>query len=151
MVSNVWKNMVNENFKMLIDSFKYTAQLFSSRRMNLIDKVTVLNTFMLSKLWYAAQIIPPNNKHVAEIKMITGQFSWSHHTMVRVNRDQLYLDRAQGGLELIDPESQCQSLFIRNLLYKNEKKRNHPLVKSSFKDVTNNTKKCSILLSPYFH
>lgn len=140
-VSDNWKKMVNDNYKMLIDNFKFSSHLFASRRMNLVEKVTVLNTFMLSKLWYAAQIIPPNNNHVAQIKMITGQFLWNHHAMVRVNRDQLYLDCPQGGLKLIDPETQCQSLFIRNLLYKNERKIDHPLVTSKFKNVTNNTKK----------
>lgn len=141
-VTNMWKDMIDINFKKLISNIKYTIRLFSSRRLNLVQKVIVLNTFLLSKLWYISQVIPPSNKQVAEIKMITGQFLWSHHKMFRVQRDQLYLDNTQGGLNLIDPETQCQSLFIRNLIYKSERKIDHPLIKmQNLKNVTSNTKK----------
>lgn len=142
LVTTSWKEMVNNNFKKLIDNLKHTIHMFSTRRMNLIEKVIVLNNFVLAKLWYISQVVPPNNKHLAEIKMITGDFLWSHHKMFRVQRDQLYLDSSQGGLALIDPETQCQSLCVRNLLFQKEMKIDHPLLKiNSSKNMTINSKK----------
>lgn len=137
-----WKEMVKNNFDKLISNLKHTIRMFSTRRMHLTEKVVVINTYVLSKLWYISQILPPDNRQMAEIKMIVGQFLWSHHKMFRVQRDQLYLDKTLGGLALIDPETQSQSLFIRNLLFKNDVKIDHPLRNmTKFKNLTANTKK----------
>lgn len=75
-----------------------------------------MNTFILSKLWYVAQVFPPLSRHIAEIRKLCGNFIWNG-MIFRVERNQLYLDYFKGGLKLVDPEAKMKALFIKNLLY----------------------------------
>lgn len=118
-IADNWSKMIDANYEKLITAIQYRVTLNESRNLNLLEKVWILNTFILSKLWYLAQILPPKNRHLAKIKSICGNFIWRGH-ILRVARDQLYLDYTKGGLRLIDPEAKCKALFIRNLLLEEE-------------------------------
>lgn len=115
-IHRTWAKMIDENYEKIINDMKFSIKLNQTRNLNLLEKIWLLNTFVLSKMHYIAQIIPPRNKHIAQIKCITGKFLWSGD-IFRVARDQMYLDYDKGGLKLIDPETKCKALFIRNLLY----------------------------------
>lgn len=86
------------------------------RNLNIFQKTVILNVLVLSKLWYTAQIFPPNNKHIAQIRQICFRFIWRGH-FYSVCKDQLYLPVYKGGLALEDIECKAKSLFIRNILY----------------------------------
>lgn len=96
-----------------------------SRRLSLLEKVIVLNTYILSKLWYVSQTLPPSNIHLAQIKKTSGYFLWGCHRIFKIERTQLYLHNLKGGLNLLDPETQCKSLFIRSILFKGYEPVNH--------------------------
>lgn len=122
-----WKDMIKCNFDKLLNSFAATCQLHSARKINLLERNTILNSFLLSKLWYVSHILPPDNAHLAAIKKKSGYFLWNSH-FFKVNRNQLYLEYSKGGLKLIDPENQCKALFIRSLLFESGKKIKHFLL-----------------------
>lgn len=119
--------MIKSNYDKLVNAFTAATQLHSARKLNLLERNTILNSFLLSKLWYVAHVLPPNNSHLAAIKKKSGYFLWNSH-FFRVNRNQLYLDYSKGGLKLFDPESQCKALFIRSLLFNSGEKNNHFLM-----------------------
>lgn len=123
-VKDRWKDMVQVNYDLLIRIFTQACQVHGARKLCLLERVFVLNTYLLSKLWYISHVLTPSNKHLAQIKKISGYFLWKSH-IFKVGRNQLYLDYAKGGLKLIDPESQCKALFIRNLVYKSGRKIDH--------------------------
>ena len=111
-----WNLTVVANYDSMVTHIKATMQKHKIRNTNLYERCIILNTFILSKIWYVAQIFPPLNRHIAEIKKICGNFIW-HGLIFRVERNQLYLDYLKGGLRLIDPEAKMKALFIKNLLY----------------------------------
>lgn len=113
---NTWSCTVNTNYKRLISSIKHTMQMHSIRRLNLIQRCLILNVYILSKIWYVAQVFPPSNSHLAQIKSASGKFIWNGN-IFKVNRNQLYLDYLKGGLNLVDPEAKTKALFIKNILY----------------------------------
>lgn len=142
LITTCYKEIVNLNYDRLIQNINIAVRTHLSRRLSLIEKVLILNTYMLSKLWYIAQIIPPNNVHVAQIRKITGSFLWGPSRIFKIERSQLYLHNLRGGLNLIDTDTQCKSLFIRNLLFKNNRPVTHFLIESNnLKALSLNTQK----------
>lgn len=133
--------MIKVNFDALLKAFTAACQIHSARNLCLLERIIILNTYLLSKLWYVSHVLPPNNSHIAEIKKRTGYFLWNTY-FFKVNRNQLYLEYCKGGLKLIDPESQCKALFIRNLLFDGSTKVNHFLLKqSNLRSLSMNAKK----------
>ena len=134
--------MVESNYKKIIASINIATQAQMSRRLNLLERVIVLNTYILSKLWYVSQILPPSNVHIAQIRKNTGYFLWGCHRIFKIERTQLYLHNLKGGLNLLDPETQCKSLFIRNLLFKGNETINHYFIATSnLKNLSLNTQR----------
>lgn len=113
-----FNKLVEINYDSYLNKLKYTLSLHQKRILNLFQKAWLLNTYVLSKIWYICQIFPPNNKHLAAIKSICGQFIWQGF-IFKVPRNELYLPVIKGGLALTDVESKAKSLFIKNILYSN--------------------------------
>lgn len=111
-----WYLTVNHNYNTVIDNIKITLKKHNTRNLNLIQKCWILNTFILSKIWYLAQIFPPLNRHIAQVKRTCGMFLWGGH-IFKVERNQLYLDYSKGGLQLVDPEAKMKALFLKNIFY----------------------------------
>lgn len=107
---------VTGNYNNLITNLKHAISLHHRRILNIYQKAFILNTYVLSKLWYIAQIFPPNNKHIAEIRKICFKFLWQGY-FYSVAKIELYLPIYKGGLGLEDVESKTKSLFIKNLLF----------------------------------
>jgi hypothetical protein len=106
--------MINKNFEALIMSVNFLVHQHSIRNLNLIQKIWFANTFVLSKLWYVSQILPPNNVHTGKLKSAIGKFLWAGH-LYRVGRPQLWLPRRRGGLGLASIEHKMKALFVKNL------------------------------------
>jgi Reverse transcriptase (RNA-dependent DNA polymerase) len=105
----------NINFEALTSSVKHMLRQHSIRNLNVIQKVWFANTFVLSKLWYVSQVIPPGNAHIAKLKTAIGNFIWAGH-LYRIDRAQLWLPRPQGGLSLTSIEDKTKALFLKNLM-----------------------------------
>lgn len=118
-ICRTWSKMIDVNYIRLIKSLQQRLIINESRNLNLIQRSWILNTFILSKLWYVAQVFPPRNSHLAKIKSLVGRFLWKT-SIFRIARDQLYLPFHKGGINLVDPESKCKALFIRNVIKEND-------------------------------
>lgn len=111
-----FENTIEKNYAALIKNITLSLIQHQSRRLNLFQKVSVLNTFIFSKLWYVAQIFPPENKHICILRSLSGKFIWKG-LFYKVERKELYLSVLKGGLALIDIESKCKALFMKNILF----------------------------------
>lgn len=110
-----WSESIDANYDKIVTDIKYRLSLNSFRKMNILQRVWFVNSFVLSKLWYTAQIFPPKNVHLAKIKSALGMFIW-HNNMFKLDRRQLFLPFEKGGLGLHDPEAKCKALFLKNIL-----------------------------------
>jgi len=105
------------NFDNLTANVKFMIRRNSIRNLNIIQKVWFANTFVLSKLWYISQVIPPGNIHVAQMKSAIGNFLWAGH-LYRIERKQLWLPRSKGGLGLVSIDDKMKALYLKNLMIK---------------------------------
>uniref|UniRef100_A0A1W7R675 Putative tx1-3 aae n=1 Tax=Aedes albopictus TaxID=7160 RepID=A0A1W7R675_AEDAL len=110
-----YRKMVDLNYVELIENVNYSLSLQYNRRLNIVQKVWILNTYILSKLWYVAQLIPPENKHIAQLRKKCGDFIWKGF-FYKVERKELYAPIYKGGLSLTCVESKTKALFIKNIL-----------------------------------
>lgn len=113
-----YQTTVSNNYDTVIQSVKHCFKTHSKRYLNLLQKVWIVNTFILSKIWYLAQVFPPNKNHLAQINASCWMFLWNRQ-IFKVSRNQMYLDVSKGGLSLIDPVLKCQALFVKNVLFSN--------------------------------
>ncbi len=113
------KQTVEKNYEKLLNNINYMINLHQRRNLNIIQKIWFANTFVLSKMWYLSQIIPPENLMLAKLRKTIGKFIWNG-LLYKINRCQLFLSPKKGGLSLIDIEMKAKALFIKNILYKIE-------------------------------
>ena len=99
-----WSNVVH---KVHIESIKSI-----SKRLNLFQRIWYSNTYLLSKIWFLARVLPPRKLDTQTLEKYIGYHVWRNHPY-RISRDQLRLPRKKGGLGLVDIELKCKALLIR--------------------------------------
>ena len=75
--ANSVKEMVKINWDSLTTSYSRLIWLHSLRSLTLHQKITLLNTFISSKMWYVAANLQPTAAHVAKLTAIMRNYlSW---------------------------------------------------------------------------
>jgi hypothetical protein len=93
-----------------------TLNLWNGIRFNLIDKITVLRTFGLSKLWYLLNFITLDEKEIKNIESLSFNYIWGNKVET-IKRDTLIAEFKNGGLNMISIRAKINMIVIRNLLY----------------------------------
>jgi exonuclease III len=102
-----------ENCKKKIEN---TLNLWNGFRFNMIDKITVLKTFGLSKLWYLLNFISLDEQEIKNLEHFAFKYIWDNRAET-IKREILYADFKGGGLNMINIRAKIKSISIRNLLY----------------------------------
>jgi len=55
------KKIIEKNYEKILNNINYMINLHKRRNLNIVQKIWFANTFILSKLWYLSQIVPPEN------------------------------------------------------------------------------------------
>lgn len=84
------------------------AGLMRTRRLSFTGKVTVLNTYLLSQLWYVAPFYSFSNEFFHEVDKLCKFILWGGKAKVSLNW--FRRPRKEGGWGLINVQSQVQSL-----------------------------------------
>jgi hypothetical protein len=71
----------------------------------------VLHTFLLSKLWYCAPVLPITVNHSRQLTTAVLWYNW-HGNIFRVPNTTLYRWATGGGMELLDIHAKSVTLFI---------------------------------------
>lgn len=109
--ANSIRLMAKLNWDALVSKFAQHVWLQSLRSLTLHQKVTVLNIFLTSKVWYVSSILAPSCIHTSKITATMGSFLWSR-IPARIPMYQLARDRDKGGLRLQLPAIKCKALLI---------------------------------------
>jgi hypothetical protein len=102
-----------ENCKKKIEN---VLNQWNGLRFNLIDKITVLRTFGLSKLWYLLNFITLDQQEIKNLETLSFKYIWDYKTET-IKREILYSDYKNGGLNMICIRAKINMIIIRNLLY----------------------------------
>lgn len=96
----------------LLTKMKATIQIYSTRSLSVVSKATVLNSLILSKLWYILRVTPLTVEDFRQLRSLAIQFlkksifpviPWKVWT----------LPRTQGGLGVVDIQIQASALYFR--------------------------------------
>lgn len=86
-----------------------------SRKIDIRQRVWLLNTFVCSKLWYVASILPLPECTGKQIKQQISTFIW-YGVQHRVRYEQIIKDKQNGGLGLHCPITKSKSLLLNRFL-----------------------------------
>ncbi len=90
-----------------------TLGLWAARDLpTLLQRSQVIETFLLSKAWYLAQILPLPSSFVGRLKRAVGAFLWRGH-FERLAYDELHRPLSQGGLRLSCVASRAEALLAK--------------------------------------
>lgn len=117
--ANSIRLMVKLNWDAMVASFARRTWLHSLRSLTLHQKVILLNTFITSKIWYLASVLPPSGVHTAKITTTMRRFMWSN-VSTSIPMQQLGRDRTQGGLKLHLPALKNTALLVNRHLRETE-------------------------------
>jgi len=102
------RNMV-EIERTMTDKLWRSAGLMQTRRLSFTGKVTALNTYLLSQLWYVAPFYSFSEEFFKEVDKICKHILWGGGRP-KVSLDWFCRPRQEGGWGLMNVRSQVQSL-----------------------------------------
>lgn len=103
--------MINLTWDKVVAGASYVAHQNKHRALNLVQRVWFVSTYVLSKLWYVAQVLPIPDNIAAKLNISVAGFVWTGH-LYRVPFPNLCAPRTEGGLGLLHPLWKARSLFI---------------------------------------
>ena len=66
-----------DNLDLCFKKVSNTINMWNNIKLNMLEKITVLRTFALSKLWYHANFYVLNEKDIKSIEDLTFKFIWN--------------------------------------------------------------------------
>jgi hypothetical protein len=102
--ANSVRHMVKLNWDALVNNIRQILFLHSMRSLSLQQKIILLNTFIIAKVWYLSSVLPPQCVHTAKLTATMGAFLF-RGLSGRVPMQQLARSIDQGGLKLQLPTS----------------------------------------------
>lgn len=112
-----FKTTVDINWDMVLKGFQKCLWANNNRCLNLIQKVILINTYVSSKLWYAASVIPLTNKHSGKFISRIGSFLWYGQPWTRIAFETLILPKQRGGLNLHSPPIKAKALLVNRIMH----------------------------------
>ena len=89
--------------------------MLSSRKLTIFQKAVIVNTLVLSKLWYTAHVYPLPVSYVKPINRLVFGYVWSKG-YDPIKRETLMLPKTEGGISLIDIRYKSQSILTKSFL-----------------------------------
>ena len=106
-IRNTWSGVLG--------SIRSTVQRWiGDRRWTVSGKVHIIHTFILSKAWYVAQLLPPDQKVCDEVERSVSHYLF-HDQVERISLSQLYTKQENGGLALVNFQAKCQALLAKTV------------------------------------
>jgi hypothetical protein len=96
----------------LLKKVKTADQIHSTRSLSVVGKATVLNSLILSKLWYILRVTPLTVEDIRLLRSLAIQFLWKNIFPV-IPWSVWTLPKTSGGLGVIDIQIQASALYFR--------------------------------------
>jgi len=110
------KNGISDsNVKEIFNKIDISIQLWSLKEFDMLQRVTALKTFILSKLWFIMNFIVLNRNDIIILERKIFQYLWSNnHELIK--RETLIRSKNEGGIDMIDINSRISSIRIKQFL-----------------------------------
>ena len=104
------------NINKCIQNMENNVKIQNQRSLSLKGKTIIINTILLSKLWYIGNVFPIPKNLLTKINKIIFKFLWNNKNSEPVAQETLFLPRERGDLRILVPSIQSQALRIKFLL-----------------------------------
>lgn len=108
---------VEKNWTSVLLKFQRALWMNNVRMLNIIQKVILLNTYISSKMWYVASVLPLPNKFAGKFISRMGSFLWHGRNSTRVPFETLILPKERGGLNLHSPAIKAKALIVNRMVH----------------------------------
>ena len=92
------------------------VRLQNQTHLSLKGKFIIINTILLSKLWYVCSVFPIPKNLIPEINEIIFKFWWNSKNPEPIVRETLFLPWERGDLAILVPSIESQALRIKYLI-----------------------------------
>ena len=82
--------MTKQKFKKI----QLCLRLWQNIRLDMLEKITVIRTFALSKLWYLCNFIVLSEEEIKKVETLIFKYVWNGAELIK--RNTLYLDFKDG-------------------------------------------------------
>ena len=117
-ILNSYKSILKRNWDYRVRKFEQAVMSWSSRSIYLLSqRVQVLKTFALSRVYYVASILPMTKSVGNRFEKLIGKFIWTYSgKLLRVALNELKLPSKRGGMGLTCIHLMSKSLFLTQFL-----------------------------------
>ena len=102
---------IRESWKKVTNAVRAQARIAYARNLCLAHRVKYVNIYLLSKIWYLAQVLPPPTCHTQQLKSTCTWFIWKG-AIFRVPITTLQRTEKSGGWALPDIALKCRALLF---------------------------------------
>ena len=112
---NDFETTCEENWSHIAKKVEISVNMLSQRQLSIFQKSIIINSLILSKVWYISHTLPPVMKHIKKINACVFRYIWSG-TYHPVNRNTLCLHKEKGGLGIINVYFKSMAIFSSTVL-----------------------------------
>ena len=118
--SNDYNKAIYITWNKILEKIRTRIMIIIGRNLNIYQKVIIVNSLLLSKIWYTAHTYPLPVKYSIMINKEICKFIWNSNVNP-IKREVICKKKNQGGLGLLDVFHKARSILvnttIRNFLY----------------------------------
>jgi hypothetical protein len=103
-----------DNWNKVIHSVRAQATTTYHRHLDFAQRILFIQTYLLAKIWYIAQVFPVTRQQAQRITTICTWYLW-HGAIFRVPVTTLYLPKSEGGWDLPHVEGKCLAVLYNRL------------------------------------
>ena len=115
LITNNYDEMVNENWDILINKIRVKLNMLSTRFLSLYQKAIIINTLILSKVWYISHVLPLGKNKAKVIEQSVFRYLWSGMYQP-IKRETLYLPRTEGGIGVLNVYHKSAAILTNTYL-----------------------------------
>ena len=109
------KGIDKENIEMCFKKIELCLRLWKNIRLDMLERITVIRTFALSKLWYLCNFIILSENDIKKIETMIFKYVWNGAELIK--RNTLYIEFKDGGLNMVNVRAKLSMIRIRNMMY----------------------------------
>ena len=104
------------NVKEIYDKIDISLNLWNFKEFDMLQRITALKTFILSKLWFILNFIYLDKNEIMILERKIYKYLWSNKQEL-IKRATLIRSKKEGGLDMIDINSKMEAIRIKQYLY----------------------------------
>jgi len=104
------------NVKEIFDKIDISLNLWNFKEFDMLQRITALKTFILSKLWFILNFIYLDKNEIMILERKIYKYLWSNKQEL-IKRGTLIRSKKEGGLDMIDINSKIEAIRIKQYLY----------------------------------